>query len=239
MASVAAGGNITLHSDREPTSAMLRLVVRDWDGDVPAVIAVAVGPEGGARVVIGEGAEVVKSGGGLGVFEAMMDILLVLMRGLDVGDNVVLLPVEFGKYLALLGIAVEVGAQSPVTGIAGGLDEGVDVGGLMMEEVDKPGGQGCKGTAVGVARGGIDGAEVLFVIVRCSQGSDGVSGVSWALTKEGGHEEASPSSWDGEVGGDVVIGDVAIGSCICKESHSQLILLHTDINKIKEPMTLL
>jgi hypothetical protein len=51
-------------------------VVRDWDRGVPVVVAVAVGPEGGARVAVGEGAEVVESGGGLGTFEAVTDILV-------------------------------------------------------------------------------------------------------------------------------------------------------------------
>jgi hypothetical protein len=47
------------------------------------------------------------------------DILLVLIFGVDVGDDAVLLPVEISEYLALLCIAVEVGAQPPVAGVAG------------------------------------------------------------------------------------------------------------------------
>jgi hypothetical protein len=98
---------------------MLRLAMRDGDGAVPAIVAIAVGPEGGTGVMVGERAEVVKSRGGLSAFEAVTDILLVLIGGLDVSSDPVLLPVEFGEYLALLSVAVEVGAQSPISEVDG------------------------------------------------------------------------------------------------------------------------
>ena len=195
----------------EPTSAMLRLTLGDRDGAVPAVVAVAVSPEGGAGVVVGEGAEVVEPGGGLGAFEAVTDILLVLIGGLDVSGDAVLLPVELGEYLALLGVAVDVGAQSPVSHVDGGFDNGFGMGGLAVEEVEEPGGKCGEGAAIGVARGGVDGAQVFFVVVGGPQGSDDVGRVAGASSEEGGHEEASSPAWDGEVGGDVVVGDVAIG----------------------------
>jgi hypothetical protein len=106
----------------ELTSAMLRLMLGNGDGAAPAVVTIAVGPEGGARVVVREGAEVVESGGGLSTFEAVTDILLVLVGRLDVSGDTVLLPVELGEYLALLGVAVDVSAQSPVSQVDGGLD---------------------------------------------------------------------------------------------------------------------
>jgi hypothetical protein len=39
---------------------MLQLTVGDSDGGVPDIVAVAVGPEGGARVAGGKGAEVIE-----------------------------------------------------------------------------------------------------------------------------------------------------------------------------------
>jgi hypothetical protein len=42
--------------------------------------------------MVGEGVEVVEPGGGLGAFEAVTDILLVLIGGLDVIGDMVLLP---------------------------------------------------------------------------------------------------------------------------------------------------
>jgi hypothetical protein len=122
----------------EPTSATLRLTLGDRDWVAPAVVAVTVRPEGGARVVFGEGAEVVEPGGGLGAFEAVTDILLVLIGGLDASGDVVLLPVEVGEHLALLSVAVDVGAQSPVSHVNGSVDDGFGVGGLVMEEVEEP-----------------------------------------------------------------------------------------------------
>jgi hypothetical protein len=142
----------------EPTSATLCLMLGDRDWVVPAVVTVTVRPEGGTRVVAGEGAEVVEPRGGLGVFEAVTDILLVLISRLDVSGDAVLLPVEVGEFLALLGVAVDVGTQSPVTHVDGGVDNGFGMGGLVVEEVEEPRGECGKGAAIGVARGGIDGA---------------------------------------------------------------------------------
>jgi hypothetical protein len=193
---------------------MLCLMLGDRDWVAPAVVAVAVGPEGGARVVAGEGTEVVEPGGGLGAFEAVTDIRLVLIGGLDVSGDAVLLPVEVGEYLALLGVAVDVGTQSPVSHVDGGVDDGFGMRGLVVEEVKEPGGECGEGVAIRVARGGIDGAQVLFVVVGGPHGSDNVGWVAGAPAEEGGHVEASPSVWDGEIGGDVVIGNVAIGGVV-------------------------
>jgi hypothetical protein len=198
----------------EPTSAMLRLVMGDRDWTAPAVVAVAVSPEGGTGVVVGEGTEVVEPGGGLGAFEAVTDILLVLIGGLDVSGDAVLLPVEVGKYLALLGVAVDVGAQSPVSHVDGGVDNGFGVGGLVVEEVEEPRGECSEGAAIRVVRGGVNGAQVFFVVVGGPHGSDDMSWVARAPAEEGGHVEASSSVWDGEIGGDVVVGDVAIGGVV-------------------------
>jgi hypothetical protein len=193
---------------------MLHLMLGDRDWAAPAVVAIAVGPEGGTRVVVGEGAEVVEPGGGLGAFEAVTDILLVLIGGLDASGDAILLPVEVGEFLALLGVMVDVGAQSPVSHVDGGFDNGFDVGGLVVEEVEEPGGKCGEGAAIGVARGSIDGAQVFFVVVGGPHGSDDVGRVAGASSEEGGHVEASSPVRDGEVGGDVVIGDVAIGGII-------------------------
>jgi hypothetical protein len=198
----------------EPTSAMLCLTLGDRDWAAPAIVAVAVRPEGGAGVVVGEGAEVVEPGGGLGAFEAVTDILLVLIAGLDVSGDAVLLPVEVGEYLALLGVVVDVGAQSPVSHVDGGVDDGFGMGGLVVEEVEEPGGECSEGAAIGVARGGVDGAQVLFVVVGGPHGSDDVGWVAGTPAEEGGHVEASSSVRDGEIGGDVVVGDVAIGGVV-------------------------
>jgi hypothetical protein len=197
----------------EPTSATLLLVLGDGDGAAP-VIAIAVRSEGGAGVMIGEGTEVIEPRGGLGVFEAVTDILLVLIGGLDVSSDAVLLPVEVGERLALLSVVVEVGAQSPVSHVDSGFDNGFGVGGLVVEEVEEPGGECSEGVAIGVARGGVDGAQVFFVVAGGPHGSNDVSRVAGAPAEEGGHVEASSSVGDGEVGGDVVVGDVAIGGVI-------------------------
>jgi hypothetical protein len=198
----------------EPTLAMLCLTLGNWDWAAPAIVAIAVGPEGGARVAVGEGAEVVEPGGGLGTLKAVMDILLVLVGGLDASGDAVLFPVEVGEGLALLSVVVDVSAQSPVSHVDGAVNEGFGVGGLVMEEVEEPGGECGEGAAIGVARGSIDGAQVLFVVVGGPHGSDDVGWVAGAPAEEGGHIEASSSIWDGEIGGDVVIGDVAIGGVV-------------------------
>jgi hypothetical protein len=75
-------------------------------------------------------------------------------------------------------------------------------------------GERSEGAAIGVARGGVDGAQVLFVVVGGPHGSDDVGWVAGASAEEGGHIEVSAPVWDGEVGGNVVVGDVAIGGVI-------------------------
>jgi hypothetical protein len=85
---------------------------------------------------------VVEARGGLGTFEVVMDIPLLLVDGLDGGGNVVLLSVEVPELLSGVTVVVEVGGQSSVRLGVGGLDEGVGVGRLGAEELDKPGGQG-------------------------------------------------------------------------------------------------
>jgi hypothetical protein len=113
MVSVVAGGNITLHSEQRPTLAMLVLVVGDRKGAAPVVVVVAAALlEGGIGVVVDKGAEVVEARGGLGVLQAVTDIPLLLVDGLDGGSNVVLFSIKLSELLSCVAVAVEVGGQS-------------------------------------------------------------------------------------------------------------------------------
>jgi hypothetical protein len=115
----------------------------DGKGAAPAVVVVTDALlEGGVGVVVDEGTEVIEVRGGLGTFEAVTDIPLPLIDGLEGGSNAVLLSVEVSELLPGLAVAVEVGGQSSVRLGVGSLDEGVGVGRLGTEELDEPGGQG-------------------------------------------------------------------------------------------------
>jgi hypothetical protein len=114
MASVAAGGNITLHSEMQPTSATLVLARRDGERESPAVVVAGTGFEGGGGVSLDAGAEVVEARGGLGMFQTVAGILLFFVDGVDGGDDPVLLPVELHELPPGSVVAIEVGGQSSV-----------------------------------------------------------------------------------------------------------------------------
>jgi hypothetical protein len=94
--------------------ARLVLVLADGKGAAPAVVIVTDAVlEGGVGVVVDKGVEVIEARGGLGVFEAVTDIPLLLIDGLEGGGNTVLLSVEVSELLPGFAIAVEVGGASP------------------------------------------------------------------------------------------------------------------------------
>jgi hypothetical protein len=183
----------------------------DGKGAAPAVVVITDALlEGGVGVVVDKGAEVVEARGGLGMFEAVTDIPLLLVDGLEGGNNAVFLSVEVSELLPGLAVVVEVGGQSSVRLGVGSLDEGVSVGGLGAEKLDEPGRQGREQPSVGVSGGGVDGAQVFFAVVRFAEGSDDVGGLPGAGAHVGGHVESSLFVSDGKVGGNVVIRDIAV-----------------------------
>ena len=128
-----AGGDITLLLDAEPTSVMLAEVGGRKDGE--AVIVVVPN-------VAGKGSEVHESRGGLGAFESVLDIPLLVGHGLDLESEGVLLAVELMELSGGVGIGMDVSSKSPVVLFVCVEDKGVGVVRLGVEEFDKPWGKG-------------------------------------------------------------------------------------------------
>ena len=151
-----------------------------------------------------------ESRGGLGSFEAMAYVLSLLVLGLDLKLEGVLSSVELLQVPDGVAVGVEVGGQSPVVLVVGIFDEGVGMGGLAVEKLGEPGGQGREGSPIAVTRGGVYGAGELFG-VGSSQCSDDSSGIPRTLADIGGDVVATLRVSDDEVGDAVVVPDVAIG----------------------------
>ena len=133
MTGAGASGDITLPLDVEPTSVMLAEVGSREDGEAIVVVV----PD-----VAGKGSEVHESRGGLGAFESVLDIPLLVGHGLDLESEGVLLAVELVELSGGVGIGVDVGSKSPVVLLVCVEDEGVGVVRFGVEEFDKPWGKG-------------------------------------------------------------------------------------------------
>ena len=133
LTGAGAGDDITLSLDREPTSVMLAEGRTREDGEAVVVVI----PN-----VVGEGSEVHESRGGLGAFELVLDISLLVGHGLDLKPEGVLLVIELMELAGGMGIGVDVSGKSPVVLLVGVEDEGVGVVRFGVEEFDKPWGKG-------------------------------------------------------------------------------------------------
>ena len=133
LTGAGASGDITLPLDVEPTSVMLAEVGSREDGEAIVVVV----PD-----VAGKGSEVHESRGGLGAFESVLDIPLLVGHGLDLESEGVLLAVELVELSGGVGIGVDVGSKSPVVLLVCVEDEGVGVVRFGVEEFDKPWGKG-------------------------------------------------------------------------------------------------
>ena len=133
LTGAGAGGDITLPLDREPTSVVLAEGRAREDGESVVVVI----PD-----VAGEGSEVLESRGGLGAFEMVLDVPLLIRHGLDLESDGVLLAVELMELSSGVGVGVDVGGESPVILFVCVEDEGVGVVRLGVEEFDKPWGKG-------------------------------------------------------------------------------------------------
>ena len=133
LTGAGAGDDITLSLDREPTSVMLAEGRTREDGEAVVVVV----PN-----VAGEGSEVHESRGGLGAFELVLDISLLVGHGLDLKPEGVLLAIELVELAGGMGIGVDVSGKSPVVLLIGVKDEGVGVVRFGVEEFDKPWGKG-------------------------------------------------------------------------------------------------
>ena len=133
LTGAGASGDITLLLDAEPTSVMLAEVGSREDGEAVVVIV----PN-----VAGEGSEVHESRGGLGAFEPVLDIPLLVGHGLDLESEGVLLAVELMELSGGVGLGMDVGSKSPVVLLVRVEDEGVGVVRFGVEEFDKPWGKG-------------------------------------------------------------------------------------------------
>ena len=133
LTGAGAGGDITLPLDGEPTSVVLAEGRAREDGESVVVII----PD-----VAGEGSEVLESRGGLGAFEPVLDVPLLIGHGLDLESDGVLLAVELMELSSGVGIGVDVGGESPVVLFVRIEDEGVGVVRFGVEEFDKPWGKG-------------------------------------------------------------------------------------------------
>ena len=133
LTGAGTGDDITLPLDAEPTSVMFAEVGSREDGKAVVVVV----PD-----VTGEGSEVHESRGGLGAFESVLDIPLLVGHGLDLESEGVLLAVELVELSGGVGIGVDIGSKSPVVLLVGVEDEGVGVVRFGVEEFDKPWGKG-------------------------------------------------------------------------------------------------
>ena len=129
LTSAGAGDVITLSLDREPTSVVLAERGAREDGEAIVVVV----PN-----VVGEGSEVHELGGGLGAFESVLDIPLLVGHGLDLKSEGILLAVELMELSGGVGIGVDVSGKSPVVLFVCVEDEGVGVVRFGMEEFNKP-----------------------------------------------------------------------------------------------------
>jgi hypothetical protein len=226
-----AGDNITLLLDvDEPTSVVPAAPLSDEArGRGFAFVVGDVGP-------VDEGAEVQESRGGLGSFEAVTHVLSLFVLGLDLEPEGVLSTIELAQVPDGATVGVKVGSQSPVILLVGIVDEGVSVGGLGVEELGEPRGQGGEGSPITVARGGVDGAGEFFG-VGSSQGADDSSGVSRTFADIGGDVVVTLRVGDDEVGDAVVVPDVAIGGFVRYRSLGvQLGLESVDGGSIEAPV---
>ena len=133
MTGAGAGDDITLSLDREPTSVVLAEGRAREDSEAVVVVV----PD-----VAGEGSEVHKSRGGLGVFKSVLDIPLLVGHGLNLEPEGVLLAVKLVELSGGVGIGVDVGSKSPVVLLVSVEDEGVGVVRFGVEEFNKPWGKG-------------------------------------------------------------------------------------------------
>ena len=115
--------------DRELTSVVLAEGRAREDSEAVVVVV----PD-----VAGEGSEVHELRGGLGAFESVLDIPLLVRHGLNLKPEGVLLAVELVELSGGMGIGVDVGSKSPVILLVSVEDEGVGVVRFGMEEFDKP-----------------------------------------------------------------------------------------------------
>ena len=111
--------------------------MRKWGGGEDGESVVVVVPD-----VAGEGSEVHELGGGLGAFESVLDIPLLVGHGLDLESEGVLLTVELMELSGGVGIGMDVGSKSPVVLLVRVEDEGVGVVRFGVEEFNKPWGKG-------------------------------------------------------------------------------------------------
>ena len=133
LTSAGAGDVITLSLDREPTSVVLAERGVREDGEAIVVVI----PD-----VVGKGSEVHESGEGLGAFESVLDIPLLVGHGLDLKSEGVLLAVELVELSGGVGVGVDISGKSPVVLFVCVEDEGVSVVRFGVEEFDKPWGKG-------------------------------------------------------------------------------------------------
>ena len=133
LTGAGASSDITLLLDAEPTSVRFAEVGSREDGEAVVVVV----PD-----VTGEGSEVHESGGGLGAFESVLDIPLLVGHGLDLESEGVLLAVELMELSGGVGVGMDVSSESPVVLLVCVEDEGVGVVRLGVEEFDKPWGKG-------------------------------------------------------------------------------------------------
>ena len=133
LTGAGAGDDITLLLDAEPTSVMFAEVGGREDGEAVVIVV----PD-----VPGEGSEVHESGGGLGAFESVLDIPLLVRHGLDLESEGVLLAVELVEPSGGVGVGMDVGSKSPVVLLVRVKDEGVGMVRFGVEEFDKPWGKG-------------------------------------------------------------------------------------------------
>ena len=133
LTGAGASDDITLPLGTEPTSVVFAEVRSREDGEAVVVVI----PN-----IAGEGSEVHESGGGLGAFEPVLNISLLVRHGLDLESEGVLLAIELMELSGGVGVGMDVGSKSPVVLLVRVEDEGVGVVRFGVEEFDKPWGKG-------------------------------------------------------------------------------------------------